>query len=529
MTNLTALLSGNPHVSGFSVATIAGCEVAVAYMPSAQLMRMPFDAFAISSSHQDFHPLSNLPGYKRFDFPQRQSGISELFALKNGAASPALLFVSANPDEATLVNHTQTATISALQVADTHKLSSIAFISPFSIDDDSEMEPAYQMGTMLSGITTALQINTTSPFTQIVIGVESAEDIRVFDDFMARIGSITRKSLLRTHRNRTEGVGNDHYAAYLKRRMSRDTTAPSLIRSYTPFSPEKPLILQPRIADPSMPISLANMQKPSSGYIRLISNRLLDRAMKMVPEFIRTVRSHEYITPYHYSRVALATPIDSNAQTVRTPIRGVTFAAPSSDNSAEFIVGEIALIDLPYEDLDAPYKMGGLISQISMPRVILDILKSEGASLPDDILTRVTDNLDRIRPNILKHEEIENFLIFAVLHECAEILWASLPDTLRNEWKRIYPLNGDRKGDRVLYRNLIRTRIEMKPGDDPDNYFARETFADKLALHWHDSPPEVLSNEGTLPDQKLQTYFSRVMSFLMYQRSAYGAALIKFR
>ncbi len=525
MTGLTTLLSHNPHVRSFSTATVAGCDIIAVNMPSTHLMQIPFDAFAISNAHPQYLSLSNVSGYTRFDFMPRQSCISDLFASKGNSQSPSILCVKADPSIPTHINHTQTATISALQVAAAHRFSSIAFVHPFMIQDGET--PEHQFGTMVTGIMTALLFNGEHRFKEIVIGVDNDDDIKWFDKAIERAGHLTRERLQAAHRERLRMQYQAEFQAFITERTKKDGRPPHLIMPYTVRS-DRPMIVWPGLSGPSVPIDVANLKKTKGGYVRLISNAVLDRAMKMVPEFLRTVRSREYIPPFHYSRVSLVRPEDPDALSYLTPMRCVVSFVPSTDGSAHFLAAEIALMDLPIEKVDEPYKLASLTLERCMPRLTVELLRENGSRVPDSIYRRIVENLGPPQLPKLNRDEVERYLIYGVLHECAETIWYSLPASLREKWKSLYPLNGDRKDDRVFYRNLLRVHFEMRDGEDEADYFAKETFADKLALHWHENPPSVLRNDGTLPSDEMKTFFMEVIARLLFRRARYGSALIKF-
>ncbi len=123
--------------------------------------------------------------------------------------------------------------------------------------------------------------------------------------------------------------------------------------------------------------------------------------------------------------------------------------------------------------------------------------------------------------------QVDLMLIHKILHECAEILWTSLPEATHTRWMTLFPLDSESENSGVYLRNLLRIHTEHIPENDRVIFFASETFSDVMALYWMETPPELHQSLSGDLVPRFRSFLDDVMEECHHRREEFGSAFIR--
>lgn len=290
---------------------------------------------------------------------------------------------------------------------------------------------------------------------------------------------------------------NDRYVlpvrAFLNDRSRPESKAPSLIPPSSAFL-DFPIHMAKGHSGTEV-FSQSPDVGPPKGYIRLVPNSLVDRAMQMVPEF---VRGHG---PGHPPPFILARLIQDGAhgefrvsagrESLIVQPRGLIshrgFLITERQTKKDYMLSEIGICDVPREALAHSDLIRHLVISPFFPKSTSRFIRHivDRNLLPDAVIERIERDFTEPEITGFSVKEIDEFLSVMILQQCSAIFWNVLPLELKRRWMEMYPAEGNEDNSYVYFRNLIRIYTE---GDqrtyDGNSFFAQETFADVLGLYW---------------------------------------------
>lgn len=202
----------------------------------------------------------------------------------------------------------------------------------------------------------------------------------------------------------------------------------------------------------------------------------------------------------------------------------ISFAVDRT-GSGKFSMGEIALMDIGIEHLSHTDLLTGFILLHYLPVALAGYLRRFGGSklIPDEAYERMIANYDLGETHPFDTEQFDIIIEHQIHHEVAELFWRSLPTQIKREWMRLYPLDIDRQNDTIFYRNFLRLYIEGTGNKSAEEFFAQETFADRLAMYWGGETPQILGNQENLNTPEIEAFFGRVMNLARLKHAAHGS------
>jgi hypothetical protein len=510
---------------GCCFGNVGGVEIGVVNMPTTALIQMPFEAFAISGAHPSYDHLGAVTGYSRVDFNPRPAGLSELFLLR-ASFCPTLVLAKAEALSGRgNGGPAGAAAVGTFQAAMAEGVSELVFIGPFFTDSTRGKvpNPENSLAGMVSGISTFLGYGDHGSIRRILVGVTDPQSLRDFQHFLEGLGVDPQTSGAMAVEGGRFVEGDDAIRAYVARKRLHDAEQPQLIPPFLAVS-NSPLIIKSRDAG-ELGLSPARLCGPEDGFVRLMSNRELDAAMARVPEFIRNA-GPPLLSPYVFARMMARSVLRNGDHRAMMPIRYTTFMASHRSCDAKFVIGEIALMDVPEKAFCSAEAIAHFLVAQQMPVVMARHVRyfTGSSYIPDDVYGRILKNIGEPRLERLDIALYDSIMQYQLLHECAEILWGTLPRDIQEQWMRLYPLASDRKGDTIFYRNFLRLSMEpdVSEHSSPEEFFASETFADKLALYWQQDVPSIFDDEATRPTPQMIAFFERVMALLRQRHERYG-------
>jgi hypothetical protein len=321
--------------------------------------------------------------------------------------------------------------------------------------------------------------------------------------------------------------------AYLDERSRPSAGGPTLLPPYYVIA-DIPLH-QARRREQELPCETADLETPASGSVRLFSDALLDRALAMVPEPLRSPEA-TMLPPFVYARFVKGSESEREltGATGRksrmgsfVPISETVFSVRDNRTGWIVVIGEIGLADLPRRSVEhsellthtffgsaCPFETAAFVHAFSGDRVV-----------PASVLEAVRSRARRVEDSSFSIRQLDLMLVHQVLHECAEILWHVVPDSFRSRWKKLFPLGQDEETSGVYFRNLLRIYTEGAVGDSAE-FFASESFADVMALYWASDVPEVLRELNGGLVAKHRSFFDDVMAWVLERRRKMGSAFV---
>lgn len=275
--SLNSLLSANPHVTSYSTFQLNGCELGVVHMPAEHFAGLPLDAFAVSDVNPLYSRVQMADGYGSFGYSV-VPGLSGLFLGVNPVARPGkVIAVRPNPSEPSEYDHTQLAAYMSLLVGGQLAFPSLGFITPFGSGDALQSSEAVVRHILTAAVAT-LGDTSGNNYRQILILSPDEKGIDAFRGLSKDLGTPARSSANIVRPSQEDDEYADELMAYLKPRMGRDGDLPWLIPPHKVIS-DDPLIMKSRS---NHPIEAASLHEPAPGYVRLASNRIIDRASSFI-------------------------------------------------------------------------------------------------------------------------------------------------------------------------------------------------------------------------------------------------------
>jgi hypothetical protein len=312
--------------------------------------------------------------------------------------------------------------------------------------------------------------------------------------------------------------------AYLDERSRPSLTPPAFIR---PFSTISPYPVHTLTGIPHLQFEPASMTGPAPGYVRLISDRRLDRALEMVPEFIRTANPG-LPPPFVYARFTDKEPAGVGHGSERPWLVHLCpiVIGRGESGSKRFLVGEIGLFDDRREDV-ADLKMLG--PKIVVPETIIQMAENirrfaKVNLIPPQVYDRVMEEAPRVDRLEYSTEEFDSILNARVLREVAATLWMALPPEMKARWTELLPLESTTETSVVYFRNLLRLHVEGLANDpNAKGIFARRTFADIMALYWNAEPARIHQVLHGNVTHRFLYFINDVMTWAQDHRRKYGS------
>ncbi len=273
--------------------------------------------------------------------------------------------------------------------------------------------------------------------------------------------------------------------------------------------------------------SLPPQARPYDGYVRLITNSVLNGAARKLPEYLIGTKDAA-IPSILFSRIVM--PPDKRMDTengfrvvVKSHLVNVGVLLREPTTGQEFILGEIGLVEMPVDNVGHSRELESIILSQFFPRELAQFYEHVHGKgiVPAAVFQEINNEAIEAESIEETRELFDECLGLQVLHECAEIVWYSLPESFKEEWKRIYPLMGNRDRSYVRFRNLMRFYAEQDQGS-AEEFFARETFADKMGLYW-DGPDSVgrVVFKARITDQE-NVFFRNVEALLKKRKQLDG-------
>lgn len=513
---LKSILSGVLPSHQYTIASYGACQVGIALASREQLASLPLDAFVLSGiqEHSRLKQLARGGGLiATYDAPP-WTGIREVLVAPGGANNPSGIEVTVkhspeHPEEASeLVKH---ATTTALIAAKNEGLTSVAFDVPM----EQMLDEPTAVIAMLTGIHQYFADPSTQPLRNILLRVTDKPSIETanwfIDELTAQYGVWARMINVRLDHDSQADV----VAAYLDGKNQIEKTLPTHLPPHIVIAPQ-PLFLN---EETSLIYAPAKIVGPEEGYVRPISNGLLDRAMAKVPVYMRT-SGPSIPLPYCYARLRRRHDTSRISGTLLTCEQ--TIGMQHERSGLQVAVGEIGLTDIPRASVEHSATLFNYIVAPWSPTLTAQLLRFHAGTdiVPEEIFQKVIEGAPYTAAATLDAEELDKLLMANVLHECAEIFWYVLPAEFQERWKAIYPLEKERPGDSFYYRQLLRLHTERNID------FAQESFADKLALFWNDEIPKLFHDQGFVLSREEKEFFNVVMRFAQSRREHYGTAFI---
>jgi hypothetical protein len=519
--------------SNFVVASVNGCEIAVASMPYDTLCRQPFDAFVMS----DVKPASpsalfkNGFDVKRYSYSADPCVREVRFAqhpLSYGASIYPIVDYDYKDDPESAIFHSAA---SAIFIARSEELRSLTFMLPSGIaedEDESKLPEPAAACAMIFGIDCFLRNFDRGDLGNILIRVSDRLTLSAAIQEMKKMGwkidhvPESMDGQLLADRDYITRVIDE----FIAERTKHDCRPPRYV-PYFGFAYPEPLQFR-GVRDSSILPQLANPTQPAEGYVRLIPNLLLDAAFEMMPEYMRTL-GEGIPPPFTFIRFMPKKTLKHGERLVGfNTIHQASFVMRNRKTGMDTIVGELGMTDVPIEAVnDASALMSTIFSNSMIVNQLDFILEHEGR-IPTDVVRMIKEGCPAPDGITLSIDEIDRMLVTWILHEYAEIFWVSLPDEFKEEWAKLYPYTEEKKGDFVYYRNLLRIYLEnhMPTEAEKRDFFAQESFADKLSFYWNRDLPEVIRAQGTKIAPEERAFLERVMDFARERRERYGTAFV---
>jgi len=518
--------------SSFFLTTVGNCEVAAAVLPQAQIYDIPFDGFVMSDTNGGID-LGSPSSRTRFDY-LRDQGISGVILERPDEIDADLITVDADyvaDDQEHNGDIAFHSAFAALSMATHRDMEAIAFSSlpgRSTADVNSALPASVSALATASGILTFLRAYQTSPLRRIMIRVP---DNSTLDSFMKLFGyaQVEEDPLEKT---RVQEIPKEHehewLETFLDERSVAEKGAPKSIPHYDfNFNVSPAVAVAVQMGDRVYAVDPNHIDR---GHVRLITNSILDRAMDRVPPFIRSPKLG-LRPPYVYARLKIPSLGTGNDPFLTFKlIQGVVLHTQNSPPNADHISGEIGLVDTPREYIGCANDLFRTTGQFMIPARVAEFYRKISGStiIPRPIYERVMRNCPSHISTPFNPTETDRMLTFFVLHECAEIFWSTLPKRMQEKWMEYHRLDMDIPGDISHYRNLLRVFIENKVFkiDEAQEFFAREIFADKLALYWIDDAPLTIVANGPIHSDREIAVFEDAMNLARRRYHENGSAFI---
>ncbi len=248
----------------------------------------------------------------------------------------------------------------------------------------------------------------------------------------------------------------------------------------------------------------------------------MDRAISDVPDFKRNV-DIEVVPPptifqMSYKAAGKWRPI--------FPLE-IPHLKSSTVEAQKFISSEISLTDVPLCAFTSLENFFGMLLSHYTPNFLLrtSSLRFPEGSIPKKLFTRLEMNMADFEYSTFDESDFDRVLAMQLRHEFAEIFWYTLSKDLKMQWVKLYHPSSEKTDNVHFYRNLVRLYTELTADEHSLVFFARETFADRMAMFWSSEIPEILTGKGTAITDEEKKFFDRVMAEA-YQKIKVSSAFV---
>jgi hypothetical protein len=505
-------------------AALGGLQIVGVVASPAALKRLPIQAFVVPASVAHDRSLHSLMGPQAGDMISALKGEKQPVLAKGDSNGPSFLFLPKLWDDPVRF---------ALEVLADDGVKRVGFLKPLYLGATGRVDvDNWDPGLLVGGLLTYHQAEAQGGPSEILIPFRDEGQMRCFFE---RLESERERTTGPARFRITEEDPNREVVhAYLNERSLPSPRPPALIVPYLAIS-KIPFHKagRRRQTDPAEPVDL---QAPASGHVRLYSDALLDRAMAMVPEFVR-IPDPQLLPAFVYARfsqqeIRVRRVRDAANRERRigsfAPISESVFAVESDRTPKVSVVGEIGLQDLPRQDFEHSEILTHTFFATAFPFESAEFVRAMSGDrvVPSQVFEMIEARARRVEAFSFSTEQLDLMLIHQIVHECAEILWHVLPDSLRDLWIKNFPLYQEDETRGVYFRNLLRIYVEGEEANSAE-FLASESFSDILALYWAHDLPEVLAalNEGLVA--KHRSFFDDVMAWVAARREKEGSAFLR--
>ncbi len=502
----------------FSVTSVAGVEIGMVHCTSDAFLKAPLPRHTPNIGI--FPAKSRMAGPlfdgREYDTPK---GVERLAFSPARQGEPSLIIVGADGEAKKSLNPLQAHAYFGLLVATQEGMDSIGIITPFEghiAEGEQEEEIA---GKIISGAMSMLSDSAPSGLHSVIIQCPSA---KIADMMAAMIASNSENSgaaSIETTHALIETIYSKRLESYLEGRTKEETKAPELIFGHdilyaTPMIP----------ASDEKKYAISDATKPPAGFVRFVPNWLMDRAISDVPDFIRNVDIEVVPPPYLYSRCHIK-PQENGGQF--SLFRNTAFEV-STVEAQKFISSEISLTDVPLCAFTSLENFFGMLLSHYTPNFLLraSALRFPEGSIPKKLFTRLERNMADFEYPTFDEADFDRILAMQLRHEFAEIFWYTISRDLKIEWVKLYHPSLEKTDNIHFYRNLVRVYTELTSDEHAVDFFARETFADRMAMFWSSEIPEILTGKGTAITEEERKFFDTVMAEAYQKKSRLGSAFV---
>jgi hypothetical protein len=279
--------------------------------------------------------------------------------------------------------------------------------------------------------------------------------------------------------------------SYLDARSLPSRASPECIR---PFSEVSEVPLHHLIHTPALEIRAAPLDRASAGFVRLFSDDILERSVRMVPEFIR-LPAEGHPNPFVYARFLAGEQPTNAAHEIRRSwlTHSCIFLIDAPMGVRKYAIAEIGLFDDLRKDIDGLEALGHRIVGPELIVQTAEYHRQMGGRplIPSEIHRRILKGAPHVENLVFSTREFDLILAGEVLRNCGGILWSVLPRALKKYWKQSFPLHATSERSALYFRNLLRLYLDGTGTEGSEEVFGRRTFSDLMGLWWQEEAPEV--------------------------------------